>query len=194
MPIFAIRARIMSLALTPGFQRAIHAHRERLRRPLQQALRCEHVLHFAGSDAERQRSKCAVRRCVRIAADHRHARLRQSLLRPDHVNDPLPLARQTVACESRTRGNSFRAARPAPRRLGRQSASRAEWSASNDRWSRWSDPAAGLSTRAAAIRQTPAATSLRGPDADRCRSAPARPRAPRRRGCPRFSQQWFAVS
>ena len=60
-----------------------------LRRALQQALRGQHVLHFAGADAERQRAERAVRGGVAVAADHRHAGLREALLRSDDVHDAL---------------------------------------------------------------------------------------------------------
>ena len=63
-------------------QRAIHAHLKRLRFALQQALRGQHVLDFAGADAERQRAECAVRGGVAIAADHGHAGLRQAQFGP----------------------------------------------------------------------------------------------------------------
>ncbi len=77
MPICAISARMMSFAVTPGLQRAVDADSEGLRRALQQALRGQHVLHFAGADAERQRAERAVRGGVAVAADHGHAGLRQ---------------------------------------------------------------------------------------------------------------------
>ena len=61
------------------------------------------MLHFAGADAERQRAERAVRGRVAIAADHRHARLRESQLRSDHVHDALLLAVKAEAAECRTR-------------------------------------------------------------------------------------------
>ena len=67
---------------------------------LQQALRRQHVLHFAGADAERQRSKRSVRRRVAVAADHRHARLRQSQLRTDHMHDALLVAAQRITVDA----------------------------------------------------------------------------------------------
>ena len=60
-----------------GLERAVHVHLKRLRLALQQALRGQHVLHFAGADAEGQRAERAVRRRVAVAADHGHAGLRE---------------------------------------------------------------------------------------------------------------------
>ena len=91
---------MMSFAVTPGSQRAVHANGEGLGRPLQQALRREHVLHFAGADAERQRAERSVRGRVAVAANYRHARLGQSQLRPDHVHDALAVARKAVAFDA----------------------------------------------------------------------------------------------
>ena len=103
MPICAISARMMSLAVTPGLQRAVHAHFEGLRRALQQALRGQHVLDFAGADAEGQRAERAVRGRVAVAADHGHARLREAQLGPDDVHDALLVAVHAEAAGCRTR-------------------------------------------------------------------------------------------
>src|SRR5258706_4081325 len=59
------------------------------------------MLDFAGSNAKRQRSKCAVRGGVAVAADDCHAGLRQTLLRTDHVHDALLIAIQTEALDSK---------------------------------------------------------------------------------------------
>src|SRR5439155_24744789 len=59
---------------------------ERLER---EALRREHIADLRGPDPERNRAERAVRRCVAVAARDRHARLRQSELGTDDVNDPL---------------------------------------------------------------------------------------------------------
>ena len=99
-PILAISARMMSLAETPGRSRAIHADLKGLRFPLQQALRGQHVLHFAGADAEGQRAERAMRGRVAVAADHRHAGLRQAQLRPDHVDDALAVAVHAQAADA----------------------------------------------------------------------------------------------
>ena len=56
---------------------------------LRQALRRQHVLHFAGADAECERAERAVRRGVAVAADDGAARLRDSEFGPDHVHDAL---------------------------------------------------------------------------------------------------------
>ena len=65
------------------------AHLQRIER---QALRGQHVADLRGADAEGERAERAVRRGVAVAAGDRHARLRQSELRPDHVHDPLVVA------------------------------------------------------------------------------------------------------
>ena len=83
-----------------GLQRAIHAHLEGLRLALQQALRGQHVLHFAGADAEGQRAERAVRGGVAVAADHGHAGLRESQFRADHVDDALPVAVHAQAADA----------------------------------------------------------------------------------------------
>jgi hypothetical protein len=63
---------------------------------LEQALGGQHVLDFAGADAEGQRAKRAVRGGVAVAADDGHARLGQAQLRADHVHDALPGAVQPI--------------------------------------------------------------------------------------------------
>ena len=50
----------------------------------------QHVLHLGGADAKGERAKGAVCRRVAVAADDGHARLGEPLLRPDHMDDPLP--------------------------------------------------------------------------------------------------------
>ena len=83
------------MAVTPLRQLAFNGDAEGLRLRLRQRLRGEHVLHFAGADAEGQRAECAVRRSVRVAADNRHARLGEAEFRPDYVHNAL-LARVDV--------------------------------------------------------------------------------------------------
>ena len=61
----------------PVFSVPVTRDAESLRGALQQALRGQHVFHFAGADAERQRAERSVRRGVAVAADHGHAGLRQ---------------------------------------------------------------------------------------------------------------------
>ena len=80
---------MMSLALTPGDRLPVDPDFVRLRRPLEQALRGEDHLDLARADAERERPERAVGRRVGIAADDRHAGLRQAQLRSDDVDDPL---------------------------------------------------------------------------------------------------------
>ena len=90
MPILRDQREDDVLGRDAGLQRAIHAHLEGFRLALQQALRGQHVLHFAGADAEGQRAERAVRGGVAVAADHRHAGLREAQFRADHVHDALP--------------------------------------------------------------------------------------------------------
>ena len=59
---------------------------------MREALRGQHVLDFAGADAECERAKRAVRGCVAIAADDGLPGLRDAQLRPDDVHDTLLLA------------------------------------------------------------------------------------------------------
>ncbi len=89
VPICPMMARIMSLAVTPLRQLAFDRDAKGLGLRLRQRLRGQHMLHFAGADAEGQRPEGPVRRGVRVAADNRHARLGQAQLRPDHVHDAL---------------------------------------------------------------------------------------------------------
>jgi hypothetical protein len=72
-----------------GFQGSIHLNFEGLRGPLQKGLGGQHVLHFAGSDAEGERSESAVRGGVAIAANHRHTGLCETEFRSDDVDDAL---------------------------------------------------------------------------------------------------------
>ena len=72
-----------------GAELAVDAELERLGLRLQQRLRGQHVLDFAGADAEGQRAERAVRRGVAVAADDRHAGLRVALLGADDVDDAL---------------------------------------------------------------------------------------------------------
>ncbi|MNM61384.1 hypothetical protein D3C81_726840 [compost metagenome] len=54
-----------------------------------QALGCEHVLHFRGTDAMRQGTKRTVGGGVRVAADYRHAGQGCALFWADDVDDAL---------------------------------------------------------------------------------------------------------
>src|SRR6185312_15870486 len=68
---------------------ALVADPHRLRTRLDERLRGEDVLDLARADAEGERPERAVRGGVAVAADDRHARLRDAELRPDHVDDAL---------------------------------------------------------------------------------------------------------
>jgi hypothetical protein len=61
---------------------------------LQQRLRRQHVLHLGGADAEGERAHGAVRGGVAVAADDGHAGQRAAQLRPDDVDDALPVVEQ----------------------------------------------------------------------------------------------------
>ena len=78
------------------------------------------MLHFAGADAERQRAERAVRGGVAIAADHRHAGLRQARA-PARSRARCPaVAVRSRRGGCRTRRSSFRAARPVGARSDRR--------------------------------------------------------------------------
>ena len=83
------------LGCDAGGQLAFDGDAEGLRLVLRQGLGGQHMLHFAGANAECQRAKRAVRRGVRVAADNGHARLGDAQFRPNHVHDAL-LARVHV--------------------------------------------------------------------------------------------------
>ena len=89
VPILPMIPSARSFAVTPSGSepRVSYFHRERL--VLRQALRGQHVLDFARADAKCERSKSAVSARVTIATNDRHARLRQTKLRPNDVNDSL---------------------------------------------------------------------------------------------------------
>ena len=74
----------------PRLQLPVDRDRHGLGTTLRQRLRRQHMLHFAGADAEGQRAERAVGRGVAVAADDRHPRQRQTLLGTDDVDDPLP--------------------------------------------------------------------------------------------------------
>src|ERR1051325_352615 len=65
----------------------LHLHRQRL--VLRQTLRREHVLNFARADAKRERAKRTVSARVTIAANDRHAGLREAELWSNDVNNAL---------------------------------------------------------------------------------------------------------
>ena len=70
----------------------VNPDQHRLRLELRQALRGQHVLHFARSYAESQSAKGAMGRSVTITADKGLPWLRKAQLRPDDVHDPLVAA------------------------------------------------------------------------------------------------------
>ena len=78
-----------SLAVTPRASWPSTRSSSVLGLRLQQRLRGQHVLDFAGADAEGQRAERAVRGGVAVAADDGHAGLRQAELRADDVDDAL---------------------------------------------------------------------------------------------------------
>ena len=70
-----------------GRQRSMDGDRERFRAALQKALGGQHVAHFGGADAERQRAERAVGGGMGIPAHDGHARLGRAQLRSHHVDD-----------------------------------------------------------------------------------------------------------
>ena len=87
-PIWPIVPRIRSFALTPSRARPRSGPASSAAL-WTQALGRQHVLDLARADAEGERTEGAVRRGVGVAADDRHARLRDAELRADHVHDSL---------------------------------------------------------------------------------------------------------
>src|SRR5690606_27574250 len=66
---------------------------------LQDALRGEYHLHFAGADAEGDGAERPVGGGVAVATDDGHPRLCKAILRSDHVNDPVLGVAQAVVGE-----------------------------------------------------------------------------------------------
>ena len=106
MPICAISARMMSFALTPVRSVPSTCTLKVFEGRCSRHWRGQHMLHFAGADAERQRAESAVRGGVAIAADHGHAGLREALLGPDDVHDALHAGCESRSSGCRNRGNS----------------------------------------------------------------------------------------
>ena len=185
VPMVPISARIRSLALTPN-ERAPSTVTRMLRgAPRDQGLRGQHMLDFRGADAESERAKGAVRRGVAVAAHHRHAGLGISLLRADDVHDALADIGHGEVRDAELAHVALQASRPdgatADRRCRRCDPS----SARCGRRRRWWRAAGAPCGPLRAARRRPAGSSPRGRDGSRCRAAPCRPPAPRRRGCPR---------
>src|SRR5690348_1197331 len=68
---------------------ATNLNTHRFRFVLRQALRREHVFHFAGADSECERAKRAMRRSVAVTANNRLPRLRNAQFGANHVDDAL---------------------------------------------------------------------------------------------------------
>ena len=75
-------ARLKALAIDADLERFWFILRQRLRR--------HDMFDFTRADAERECAERAVRRGVAVAADDRHAGLREALFRAHDVNDALP--------------------------------------------------------------------------------------------------------
>ena len=183
-----IAPRIMSFAVSPGGSSPANSTQHRPRPALGQRLRREHVLDLGRADPERERAEGAVRGRVAVAADDRHARLRQAELGPDHVDDPL-------AARARWRGarspNSSQFARSASSCALRQRVGR-PGPAASARCGPSSRPSARAGApcgRRAAAPRRPAPRSPRGRGAGRRRAASARPAPRGRRGGPRPSRR-----
>ncbi len=81
MPMWAIRARMMSLAPTPVFKVPSTRTRNEVGGALQETLGGQHIFHFAGADSECEGSECSMSGSVAIAADYGHAGLGCALVR-----------------------------------------------------------------------------------------------------------------
>ena len=92
MPILPISARIKSFEETPARALAAEDDLHGLRARLQQALRGQDVLDFAGADAEGQCAERAVRGGMAVAANDGQAGLRDAQFGPDDVDDALVAA------------------------------------------------------------------------------------------------------
>ena len=103
MPIFPMMARMMSFAVTPLGRLPCTTNVHSFRFALHEALRGEHVLHFAGADAEGQRAERAVRGGVAVSANDGLAGLRDSEFGTDDVHDAL-----IACCSCRTGARRFR--------------------------------------------------------------------------------------
>lgn len=84
-------------------QLAVDRDRHGLRAGQGQRLGGQHVLDLGGADAERERAEGAVRRGVRVAADHGGAGLGQTELRADDVHDALLDVAQRVQPDAEVR-------------------------------------------------------------------------------------------
>ena len=78
------------MAKTPGDAEAVEPEAHRLRLPLDDRLRRQHVLDLGGADAPGQRSHPAVAGGVTVPAHQRASGQRDAELGPDHVDDALP--------------------------------------------------------------------------------------------------------
>ena len=96
MPMRLMRSRMMSFAVTPGCESPVDADLVGLRGALEEALGREDHLHLARADAEGERAERAVGGGVRVAADDRHARLRQAELGTDDMDDALAVRAERV--------------------------------------------------------------------------------------------------
>ncbi len=80
---------MMSFGGHPGRQLAIDVDGHCLERSQRKCLGGQDVLHLGSSDAHCDCAECAVRRGVAVTAHDRHARLGQTQLRPDDMDDAL---------------------------------------------------------------------------------------------------------
>ena len=153
----AIRPRIRSFArdAAPGLARR-SVTRIAVRALLRQRLRGQHVLDLARADAEGERAEGAVRRGVRVAADDRHAGLRDAELGPDHVDDALTAVPEAVVRDAELLDVARRARRAAGGRPRPRSGARAPTSARCGRPSRSCGRDAARAGPRAAAPRTPA--------------------------------------
>ena len=124
VPILPMMARMMSFAVTPRGQFAFDGDAEGLRLRLRQRLRGQHVLHFAGADAESQRAERAVGGGVRVAADDGHAGLGDARARARSRGRCLARGCSRRRARRRSRRSSCAAWQSAWPRSGRRCCSR----------------------------------------------------------------------
>ena len=77
-----------------------NCHGKSARAALREGLRGQHMLHFAGADAESQRAESPVGGGVTIAAHYCHARLREPELGADHMDYALSVVPHRIQSDA----------------------------------------------------------------------------------------------
>ena len=89
VPIWPMMARMMSLAVAPWRQLAVHLDQHVLGLLLDQCLGREHMLDLRRADAMGERAEGAMRRSMAVAAHDGRAGQGEALFGPDHMHDAL---------------------------------------------------------------------------------------------------------